>query len=307
MSMSNSIYKFSYALFVNIVFVCAFLSVPHLSLAQVTNIGTVQQTTPSPTFGTAAAQTQSQTSPTATANTAGSQDNSTAFVPLTSIPGLTSTANVGANSLPAFLGTLYKLCIGAAAVFTVIQIMRAGLRGITNNESVIAKSEARSMIQNAVIGLILVLSPYIVFSVIDLNADGTSPFLNFNFTKDLAGLQSTTTTQTISCTADNLAACTGTSAFGSAETNQANDPRLQSHVSTNSTYLTTLATNLANARKTQPTGALFLDIQSWGQDGVAACEQTKDTNGTACVAGQSSMIGFGESVPQKQYTCTCGK
>ncbi|MEK7100857.1 MAG: pilin, partial [Patescibacteria group bacterium] len=93
------------------------------------------------------------------------QDNtSTAFVPLTSIPGIESAGN--AQSLPDFLNNLYRLAIGAAAVLAVLQIVRAGIMYM-GGDSVTEKKEAKSLIALSVGGLILILSPVVVFSIIN--------------------------------------------------------------------------------------------------------------------------------------------
>ncbi len=98
----------------------------------------------------------------------------TSFIPLTSIPGIDIST---APTLPAFLNSLYKLCIGAAAVVAILQIMRAGVQIMrANSGSFLANKEAKDLISSAVIGLVLVLSPYFVFSIInpsilDLNLD----------------------------------------------------------------------------------------------------------------------------------------
>ena len=167
-----------------------------------------------PSFTTAAQQLQSQaqSQPTtaATGNTtaapaATQTSNNSGFVPLTNLPGLTDASNAGATgSLPIFLKNLYKLLIGAAAVGAIIQIMIAGFRSITNNESVIGNSENRKRIQNAVLGLVIVLSPYVIFSIIN------SDILNLDFTKDFSALQSTppgSTPQNTDCTGQNLGNC----------------------------------------------------------------------------------------------------
>lgn len=86
------------------------------------------------------------------------------FVPLTNIPLLTETGN--SFSLDTFLNGLYRLAIGAAAVIAVIQIMRAGIMYM-GGDSVTEKKEARNLIGLAIGGLILVLSPVVVFSVIN--------------------------------------------------------------------------------------------------------------------------------------------
>ncbi|MES2225498.1 MAG: hypothetical protein V4480_01680 [Patescibacteria group bacterium] len=88
-----------------------------------------------------------------------------AFVPLNVIPGFIEAAN--SPNLPTFFNGLYKLCIGAAAVIAVIQIMRAGFEFMVNKGSVSGNEHAKSLIQNALIGLVLVLSPAIVFGIIN--------------------------------------------------------------------------------------------------------------------------------------------
>lgn len=86
------------------------------------------------------------------------------FQPLTQIPVFNAIAD--ASTLPAFLNNLYKLCIGAAAVLAALQIMRGGLSYMMG-DSITEKKEARSLIVMSVVGLILVLSPAIVFGIID--------------------------------------------------------------------------------------------------------------------------------------------
>lgn len=86
------------------------------------------------------------------------------FVPLTNIPGLTDVGN--SPTLEVFLNNLYRICIGLAAVLAVLQIIRAGITYMLG-DSFTEKKEARSMIAMAVFGLVLVLSPVIVFSVIN--------------------------------------------------------------------------------------------------------------------------------------------
>lgn len=89
----------------------------------------------------------------------------TSFVPLTSFPGLTEGGN--AANMKAFLNSVYKICIGAAAAIAVLQIIRAGILFMTNKGSVSENEQARELLQGAVLGLILVLSPVIVFSIIN--------------------------------------------------------------------------------------------------------------------------------------------
>ena len=88
-----------------------------------------------------------------------------AFVPLTSLPGIPET--VTSNTLTDFLNNLYKICIGVAAALAVFQIMHAGIKFMTNKGSISENEQARSLLQGAVFGLILVLSPVILFSIIN--------------------------------------------------------------------------------------------------------------------------------------------
>ncbi|MFZ1988065.1 MAG: pilin [Minisyncoccia bacterium] len=89
----------------------------------------------------------------------------TGFVPLAEIKGLTDTATVS-QGLPFFLRSLYTFCIGAAVVLAVIQIIRGGIEYM-GGESVTNKEQGRNHITQAILGLILVLSPVIVFGIIN--------------------------------------------------------------------------------------------------------------------------------------------
>lgn len=92
------------------------------------------------------------------------QEDSTKFVPLTNVPFLEAAGN--ASTLPKFLNDLYRICIGLAAVIAVLQIMRAGVMYM-GGDSVTEKKEAKNLIGLAIGGLILVLSPVVVFSIIN--------------------------------------------------------------------------------------------------------------------------------------------
>ena len=94
------------------------------------------------------------------------------FVPLQpGLPGISDFATSG--SLPDLFNSIYKICIGVAATLAVLQIMRAGVMYM-GGDSITEKKEARDLISMSVIGLVLVLSPVIVFSIINpkiLNLD----------------------------------------------------------------------------------------------------------------------------------------
>ncbi|KND46882.1 MAG: hypothetical protein AB199_00420 [Parcubacteria bacterium C7867-004] len=89
----------------------------------------------------------------------------TSFVPLTqNAPFLEGLGK--SSSLPLFLNNLYRICIGLAAVIAVLQIMRAGIMYM-GGDSFTEKKEAKNLIAMAIGGLILVLSPVVVFSIIN--------------------------------------------------------------------------------------------------------------------------------------------
>lgn len=86
------------------------------------------------------------------------------FVSLTNAPFIEGAGN--ASSLPDFLNNLYRICIGIAAVVAVLQIMRAGIMYM-GGDSITEKKEAKNLIALSIGGLVLVLSPVIVFSIIN--------------------------------------------------------------------------------------------------------------------------------------------
>jgi hypothetical protein len=91
------------------------------------------------------------------------------FTALAPIPGLTDTSAtsvVSQNGFAAFFNQLYKYCIGLAATLAVIEIIWGGLE-ISTKDSVSKQSEGRERITQAIFGLVLVLSPVLVFSIIN--------------------------------------------------------------------------------------------------------------------------------------------
>jgi hypothetical protein len=92
-------------------------------------------------------------------------NTSTEFVPLTNIPALTDLGT--GFTLEAFLNGLFRIAIGAAAVIAVLQIMRAGIMYMASDSGFAEKKEAKNLIGLSIGGLVLVLSPVIVFSIIN--------------------------------------------------------------------------------------------------------------------------------------------
>ncbi|HEX2792302.1 MAG TPA: pilin [Candidatus Paceibacterota bacterium] len=91
-------------------------------------------------------------------------NESQGFVSLTNIDAIKFVGNQ--NTLPDFLNSVYRVCIGIAAILAVLQIMRAGIMYM-GGDSITEKKEARKIIGMSIAGLVLVLSPTIVFGIIN--------------------------------------------------------------------------------------------------------------------------------------------
>ena len=89
------------------------------------------------------------------------------FVPLTNLPifGNSSTLT-SAPSLSAFFNALYLYCVGIAAVLAVLQLIHAGILYM-GGDSVTEVKQAKDLIGSAILGLLLVLSPVIIFGLIN--------------------------------------------------------------------------------------------------------------------------------------------
>lgn len=125
------------------------------------------------------------------------QEGDRSFVPLTSLPGLDKVED--ANNLADFFNQLFRIAIGVAATLAVFQIMHAGVKFMTNKGSISENEEARQLLQGAVFGLILVLSPVIVFGIINpkiLELDFDVSQLKNNFTGVAPGSTTTGTSTT---------------------------------------------------------------------------------------------------------------
>ena len=110
------------------------------------------------------------------------------FVPLAPIPGLTEVGVVkmvnGSVDFGNFFNNLYKYCVGLAAALAVIMIIWGGLEYATQDVPG-AKGAGKEKILNAIFGLVLVLSPVLVFSIINpriLNLSLNLPPLDLEYT-----------------------------------------------------------------------------------------------------------------------------
>jgi hypothetical protein len=89
------------------------------------------------------------------------------FQTITGVPAFDALKGTGGADLAGFFNQLYVLAVGACAIIAVAQIMIAGFRWATAGGSHSTIEEARQGIQNSVLGLLLVLSPTIVFGIIN--------------------------------------------------------------------------------------------------------------------------------------------
>ncbi len=143
-----------------------------------------------PLSQTPTAQTSGPVAPTTSAAptqpAAGAGGTSGNFVPLTQIPAISAIASNQNQGLANFLQTLYQYCIGIAAALAVIMITWAGLTWMSAGDNTEQISQAKKRIQDAIFGLVLVLSPTIVFGIINPGV------LNVNIGPDIQNLQPST-------------------------------------------------------------------------------------------------------------------
>jgi hypothetical protein len=90
------------------------------------------------------------------------------FVSLSKFPAFANGGGlVGASTFATFFQSLYKICIGIAAALALLQIIRAGFTWMTAGDNTEHVSDARNLITQSVFGLLLVLSPVVVFTIIN--------------------------------------------------------------------------------------------------------------------------------------------
>jgi hypothetical protein len=94
------------------------------------------------------------------------------FTPLVGIPGIDPAA--GFNQ---YINALYAISISVAGLLAVIKIIIAGIK-YTMSEVVTQKSDAKSEIQGALVGLIIVVSAVIVLNQINPQLTQSTLFLS---------------------------------------------------------------------------------------------------------------------------------
>ncbi len=125
------------------------------------------------------------------------------FVPLTNIPGLTDVTANSTGGFANFFNNLYKYLIGIAAVLAVIEIIWGGLE-ISTQDSVSKHSDGKSRITQAILGLVLILLPVLVFTIINPSILNLSlnlpPLQTASSTGSGAGTQTSVTAPATGCT-----------------------------------------------------------------------------------------------------------
>lgn len=115
------------------------------------------------------------------------------FVPLAETPWIPRGMVADEAGLANFLNHLYIYLIGLAAVLAVIMIIWGGLE-ISTKDSVSKNKDGKERIVQAIIGLILVLSPALVFTIINpaiLNLSISLPPLDTQFKRPPTNLLTT--------------------------------------------------------------------------------------------------------------------
>jgi Type IV secretion system pilin len=238
------------------------------------------------------------------------------FTALAPIPGLTSpdvTSVVNSTTLANFFNNLYKYLIGLAAVLAVVEIIWGGLE-ISTKDSVSKQSDGKARIYQAILGLVLVLSPVLVFSIINpaiLNLSlNLQPLNTSSATPTSAGTQPATDTTT-GCTVTGtsgilqIATCPSAASIQN-QTNQCGQNNGQiSIVSQNSNKLTngTITSTSAVLMCTWPNSYVFVDTNDNYFGGMVKTV-ANTVNNVQPLAITSTDQNNGSSAMQFRNTCS---
>lgn len=123
------------------------------------------------------------------------------FVPITNFPAFTSYTS--SSSLAPFINNLYTYAIGIAAILAVIEIIWGGFLWMGSGASVSNKEAGRNKIVMSIFGLVLVLSPYLILSILNpnmLNLKLDTNSMRINQSKKYVSTQKLNTTGTLTTT-----------------------------------------------------------------------------------------------------------
>lgn len=83
------------------------------------------------------------------------------YQPLVNLPGLTS----GTRTLTDYVNVLFRLAIGIGALIAVIRLVLAGIKYM-GDDAFSSKAEAKKDIQAVLVGLLIMLSTYVILNTI---------------------------------------------------------------------------------------------------------------------------------------------
>ncbi len=86
------------------------------------------------------------------------------YVPLAPLPGVTAGQGIGLGN---YVNAIFKIGIGLAGVFAVLMIVIGGVQYIGGAANPSARSEAKGKITNAIFGLLLALSAWLILYIIN--------------------------------------------------------------------------------------------------------------------------------------------
>jgi hypothetical protein len=119
------------------------------------------------------------------------------YTSLVNLPGLTDNTN---RTLAEYVNVLFRLAIGIGALIAVVKIIVAGIKYMAS-DAVFSKEEAKKDIQNALLGLLIMLSTVVILRLINkdlLNIDvfqALQPLKGVELTAPQGGTQSPQTQQ----------------------------------------------------------------------------------------------------------------
>jgi len=230
------------------------------------------------------------------------QEASQPFVPLTTLPGITDF--VQTSSIPSLLNAIYKIAVGAAAALAVLQIMRAGILYM-GGDSVTEKREAKNLLAMSIGGLVLVLSPVILFSIINpsilslqIGLDGISHTTG-SASNDAAVNQSASEVCSAAYTDPKAVASTAANACSSLGSGYVGAPNVccSSSLSAGSTCCAKQSSSTAGTVVQVTSDVINMALSSCG---ISLTDKQK-----GCVVGEASYVGQGlSSCTETPQTCS---
>ena len=90
------------------------------------------------------------------------------YKPISVVPGVIDQTSIGTGGVENYLSRMFDFAIGIGALLAVVQIAIAGIKWMTSS-AVGTITQARSQIRDAILGLLLLLSTWIILNEINSN------------------------------------------------------------------------------------------------------------------------------------------